>query len=102
MCDADNLDLAVMQTPRARAGVPNGRVVGRQMFDGEPTTPDALRPGDLVMIPGVLGAMAHPGDVGMCIGRGLLVVAPQAGYVVRVRQLEPFVARGLAGYRQIA
>lgn len=92
----------LMQTAWARAGVPIGRVVGQQMHDGVPTTLDALRPGDLVMIPGALGTMARPGHVGMYIGYGLLVVAPKTGDVVRVRRLEPFVSNGLAGLRHIA
>lgn len=92
----------LMQTAWARAGVPIGRVVGQQMFNGVPTTLDALRPGDMVMIPGALGTMAHPGHVGMYIGYGLLVVAPKTGDVVRVRRLEPFVSKGLAGLRHIA
>lgn len=92
----------LMQTAWAHAGVPIGRVVGQQMFDGVPTTLAALRPGDLVMIPGALGTMAHPGHVGMYIGYGLLVVAPKTGDVIRVRQLRPFVSNGLAGLRHIA
>jgi cell wall-associated NlpC family hydrolase len=62
----------------------------------------ALRPGDLVMIPGALGTMARPGHVGMYLGYGLVVHAPRIGDVVRFVKLTSFIAEGLAGLRHIA
>ncbi len=90
------------QTAWARAGGVIGRVVGQQMSDGVPTTPEALQAGDLVMIPGSLGTMARPGHVGMYIGYGLVLHAPRTGDVVRVDALKPFISDGLAGLRHIA
>jgi len=48
----------------------------------------AMQPGDLILIPGSDGTMAHPGHVGMYIGRDntgrqWLVQAPHTGTVVR-------------------
>lgn len=85
-----------------RGGVQIGRVVSQQLRDGVPTTLVALKPGDLVMIPGALGTMAAPGHVGIYIGAGLVLHAPRTGDVVRVVALRSFIADGLAGLRHFA
>ncbi len=85
-----------------RAGVSIGRVVTQQLLDGSATTPTALVPGDLVMIPGSEGTLASPGHVGMYIGHGLVVNAPRTGDVVRVVSYKSFVSKGLSGLRHIA
>lgn len=84
-----------------RAGVNIGRVVSQQMQDGTATTPGALAPGDLVMIPGSEGTLASPGHVGMYIGHGLVVNAPRTGDVVRVVSYKSFVSEGLSGLRHV-
>lgn len=49
-----------------------------------------LRPGDLVFIPGSDGTMQAPGHVGMYIGGGLIIEAPQTGDVVKLVPLASF------------
>ena len=52
--------------------------------------PDLLQPGDLVFIPGDDGTMAAPGHVGMYIGQGLIIEAPQSGEDVKLVPLTTF------------
>jgi cell wall-associated NlpC family hydrolase len=52
--------------------------------------PSLLRPGDLVFIPGSDGTMRAPGHVGMYVGRGLIIEAPQTGDVVKLVPLSSF------------
>jgi cell wall-associated NlpC family hydrolase len=91
----------LMQTAWAKAGVAITRVSSTQFHDGTPTTPSHLVPGDLVLIPGVLGTLARPGHVGMYIGNGKVVHAPRTGDVVKVTTLSSFIADGVSGYRHI-
>lgn len=52
--------------------------------------PSLLRPGDLVFIPGSDGTMAAPGHVGMFLGDGLIIEAPQTGELVKLVGLDTF------------
>jgi hypothetical protein len=60
------------------------RTTYTRMRDGTATSESLLSPGDLVLTPGADGTLASPGHVGMFIGRGLVVVAPHTGDVVKV------------------
>lgn len=52
--------------------------------------PFLLRAGDLVFIPGSDGTMQAPGHVGMYIGTGLVIEAPQTGDLVKLVPLSSF------------
>jgi len=52
--------------------------------------PFLLRAGDLVFIPGSDGTMQAPGHVGMYLGSGLVIEAPQTGDVVKLVRLSSF------------
>ncbi|SHG73741.1 C40 family peptidase [Streptoalloteichus hindustanus] len=72
----------------AAVGVALGRTTYDQVHTGTPVpSPDAVRPGDLLFIPGADGTHARPGHVGLALGHGLLVHAPQPGHTVRVDPL---------------
>ncbi|MFD6735647.1 C40 family peptidase [Micromonospora aurantiaca] len=80
----------LMMAAWARGGVRVPRVTADQVHTGI-AVPSlaAMRPGDLVFIPGFDGTMSRPGHVGMYIGtdriaRQYLVQAPKAGDVVKV------------------
>lgn len=53
-------------------------------------SPDLLHPGDLVFIPGDDGTMQAPGHVGMYLGDGYIIEAPQTGDVVKIVPLTVF------------
>jgi hypothetical protein len=85
----------------ARAGVPLAHYTGDQFAAGAPTDAGHLAPGDLVLTPGSDGTPADPQHVGLYIGRGLVVEAPQTGDVVKVVTYSSFVSGGLSGLRHI-
>jgi len=91
----------LMQTAWAQAGVTISRTTYTQLHDGTPTAPAHLLPGDLVLTPGSDGSLALPGHVGMYIGLGLVVEAPQTGDVVKVVTLGGFTAGGVSALRHI-
>jgi cell wall-associated NlpC family hydrolase len=86
----------------AAAGVQISRTTYEEMHDGVATDLAHLAPGDLVLTPGSDGTLAAPGHVGMFIGRGLVVVAPHTGDVVRVRSFDRFVSGGVSALRHLA
>jgi cell wall-associated NlpC family hydrolase len=53
-------------------------------------TTTQLTPGDLVFIPGADGTFQEPGHVGMYIGSGLIVEAPDVGELVKLVPLSTF------------
>ncbi|MEU7673530.1 C40 family peptidase [Micromonospora taraxaci] len=80
----------LMMAAWAKGGVQIPRVTADQVHIGV-IVPSlaAMRPGDLIFIPGSDGTMARPGHVGMYIGadrrgRQYLVQAPKTGDVVKV------------------
>lgn len=83
------------------AGVNLRRTTQQQLNDGSPTTVAALRPGDLILVPGSDGSLASPGHVGMYLGSGLVVNAPRTGDVVRVVTLSSYTADGVSAVRHI-
>jgi cell wall-associated NlpC family hydrolase len=92
----------LMQWAWARAGIDLPHYTGDQWRAGAATTPTALLPGDLVLVPGSDGTLADPQHVGMFIGQGAVVEAPQTGDVVKVVTYASFVGGGLSGLRHIA
>jgi cell wall-associated NlpC family hydrolase len=84
------------------AGVTIGRTTSDQMRDGTATTLQFVAPGDLILVPGSDGSLAAPGHVGMYVGNGRVVEAPQTGDVVRVVSLSSYVSGGVSAIRHIA
>jgi cell wall-associated NlpC family hydrolase len=96
-CDCSSL---VQQAFKAAdIGLP--RTSQDQFHTGMPVAwPGQLQPGDLIFVPGADGTMAAPGHVGVYIGSGLVVAAPQTGDVVRITALSPYWSGSLAGIRR--
>lgn len=92
----------LMQWAWARAGISLPHYTGDQWLAGAATEPGRLLPGDLILTPGADGTLADPQHVGMYIGQGLVVEAPQTGDVVKVVSYASFVSGGLSGLRHIA
>ena len=90
------------QSAWAQAGMTISRTTYTQLHDGTQTDPAHLLPGDLVLTPGSDGSLALPGHVGMYIGLGLVVQAPQTGDVVKVVTLSGFTTGGVSALRHIA
>jgi cell wall-associated NlpC family hydrolase len=86
----------------AQAGVVLAHDTRVQVRAGVATDAAHLLPGDLVLTPGSDGSLSSPGHVGMFIGAGLVVEAPQPGDVVKVVTYSSFVSDGLAGLRHIS
>ncbi|MBQ1028963.1 C40 family peptidase [Micromonospora sp. C97] len=80
----------LMMAAWAEAGVRISRVTADQVHSGVAVSSlAAMRPGDLIFIPGSDGTMTRPGHVGMYIGvdrsgRQYLIQAPKTGDVVKV------------------
>jgi len=79
-CDCSSL----VQMAWAAAGVSLPRTTYQQVGVGTPVTSvSRLQPGDLIFIPGSDGTAASPGHVGMFVGDGYLINAPETGQVVQ-------------------
>lgn len=97
----------LMQAAYAAAGITISRTTYDQVHDGT-AVPDtaALRPGDLVLIPGSGdgGTMSSPGHVGIFIGNdahgiGYVLQAPYTGTYIQVTPLSEF--QPIAALRRI-
>jgi hypothetical protein len=96
-CDCSSL---IQQAYRA-AGITLPRTTSAQVHAGQPVTDNrALRPGDLLFIPGSRGSAARPGHVGLYLGQGLIVQAPHSGDVVKISRLAAW-ATHLAAVRRV-
>ena len=84
-----------------QAGVAIPHYTGGQFDAGTPTDQLHLTPGDLVLTPGSDGSLADPQHVGLFIGSGLVVEAPQTVDVVKVVTYRSFISGGLSGLRHI-
>jgi cell wall-associated NlpC family hydrolase len=79
-CDCASL----VQTAWEAAGVTIPRTTYVQWKAGTPVASvSQLVPGDLIFIPGSDATAAGPGHVGMYVGNGMLIDAPQTGSVVQ-------------------
>ena len=75
----------------AAAGVQLPHYTVTQAEVGTPVgAPSLLQPGDLVFIPGSDGTMHAPGHVGMYVGSGQIIEAPQTGDVVKLVPIGSF------------
>jgi cell wall-associated NlpC family hydrolase len=91
----------VQQSYKA-AGISLPRTAHEQFHVGVAVSgPDRLQPGDLVFVPGADGTIDAPGHVGMYIGSGLVVAAPQTGDVVHITNMAPYWSDNLAGIRRM-
>jgi hypothetical protein len=85
----------------AQSGVILAHDTRVQVRAGVATDAAHVSPGDLVLTAGSDGTLSSPGHVGMFIGDGLVVEAPERGDVVKVVTYSSFVSDGLAGLRHI-
>ncbi|WPC44563.1 NlpC/P60 family protein [Clostridium sp. JS66] len=67
----------------AHFGVGLGRTTYEQINDGSTVSRDQLQPGDLVLF----GTSSNPHHVGIYVGNGMYIHAPQTGDVVKVSPL---------------
>jgi cell wall-associated NlpC family hydrolase len=67
----------------AHFGVGIGRTTFEQINDGATVSRDQLQPGDLILF----GTASNPHHVGMYVGGGMYIHAPQTGDVVKVSSL---------------
>lgn len=75
----------LMWSSWAKGGVTLPRTAAAQSTFGAPVpTVAQLQPGDLIFMPGSLGSPDRPGHVGMYIGNGQLINAPQTGQPVQI------------------
>jgi cell wall-associated NlpC family hydrolase len=85
----------------ARIGVHLPRTTYQQVNAGTPVYSTAqLKPGDLLFIPGSDGTPQAPGHVGMYLGNGTLIQAPQTGKTVRLSPLSQWTS-SLTAVRRI-
>lgn len=96
-CDCSSL----MQQAYRAAGIAIPRVTTDQVNAGTPVAdPSLLLPGDLILIPGSLGSMTNPRHVGMYLGNGLIVQAPQSNDAVKISALSGWLGE-IAAIRRI-
>ena len=97
-CDCSSL----VQQAYAAAGIAIPRITTDQAHTGVPVaTPDGMRPGDLILIPGSEGTISHPRHVGMYLGQGLIIQAPRTGGVVELSRWDTWLPQ-VAAIRRIA
>jgi cell wall-associated NlpC family hydrolase len=87
----------------SQAGVTLLHFTGDQINEGIVVSSYArISPGDLVLVPGSDGTIAHPGHVGLYIGDGLVESAVDAHFGIIVQPYPVFVGGGLSGIRHVA
>jgi cell wall-associated NlpC family hydrolase len=86
----------------AAAGISLPRTTFQQVYAGSPVYSLAqLRPGDLIFAPGSDGTPAHPGHVGMYLGSGQVIEAPQTGKNVMIVPLSGYWSQHATALRRI-
>ncbi|MEV6968629.1 C40 family peptidase [Hamadaea sp. NPDC051192] len=96
-CDCSSL----VQQAYRHAGISLPRVTYDQVNVGTPVYDvKYLVAGDLIFIPGSDGTYEHPGHVGMYIGHGLIVNAPQTGELVKISRLAGYWQDHIAAVRR--
>jgi cell wall-associated NlpC family hydrolase len=91
----------VMMAYRA-AGISIPRTTYQQVYVGTPVYSfSLLQPGDLLFTPGADGTPEHPGHVGMYIGDGLVVQAPQTGEDIKVTPFKGYWEQSTVAIRRI-
>lgn len=97
-CDCSSL----VQQAYLAAGITLPRTTFAQVTVGTPVySLTALRAGDLLFIPGADGSAGRPGHVGIYIGDGIVLHAPQAGQDVQLSPLSAWASQ-IVAMRRIA
>ena len=92
----------VMMAYRA-AGIDLPRTTFQQVYSGDPVYSTAdLEAGDLLFVPGSDGTATAPGHVGMYIGSGLVIQAPQTGERIEITPFSGYWENNIVAMRRIA
>lgn len=92
----------VMMAYRA-AGIDLPRTTYQQVLVGMPVNGlDQLQPGDLLFTAGSDGTAIEPGHVGMFVGFGLVVQAPETGKPVMLTPIAPYWHNNTVAIRRVA
>jgi cell wall-associated NlpC family hydrolase len=84
------------------AGISLPRTTFQQVDTGTPIYSDSqLEPGDLLFTPGSDGTAADPGHVGMYIGSGLVIQAPETGEDVEITPFSGYWQESTVAIRRI-
>jgi cell wall-associated NlpC family hydrolase len=84
------------------AGISLPRTTFQQVYTGNPVySHSQLKPGDLLFTPGSDGTAANPGHVGMYIGSGLVIQAPQTGEDVEITPFSGYWQENTVAIRRI-
>ena len=79
------------------------RTTFQQVDAGTPVYSDSqLKPGDLLFTPGSDGTATDPGHVGMYIGSGLVIQAPQTGEDIEITPFSGYWQENTVAIRRIA
>jgi cell wall-associated NlpC family hydrolase len=85
------------------AGISLPRTTFQQVYAGIPVYSDSqLEPGDLLFTAGSDGTAASPGHVGMYIGSGLVIQAPETGEDVEITPFSGYWQQNIVTIRRIA
>jgi cell wall-associated NlpC family hydrolase len=85
------------------AGISLPRTTFQQVDVGTPIfSISQLQPGDLIFTPGSDGTPTDPGHVGMYIGSGLVISAPQTGEPIMITPLRGYWTEQAAAIRRVA
>ena len=85
------------------AGISLPRTTFQQVDAGTPVYSDSqLKPGDLLFTPGSDGTATDPGHVGMYIGSGLVIQAPQTGENIEITPVSGYWQENTVAIRRIA
>lgn len=92
----------IMMAYRA-AGISLPRTTFQQVDAGTPVySLSQLQPGDLLFTAGSDGTPENPGHVGMYIGQGLVIQAPQTGEDIMITPLKGYWSENVVAMRRIA
>ena len=84
------------------AGISLPRTTFQQVYAGTPVySITQLRPGDLIFTPGSDGTPTDPGHVGMYIGSGLVISAPETGKPIMLTPLNGYWSQQATAIRRI-
>jgi cell wall-associated NlpC family hydrolase len=84
------------------AGISLPRTTFQQVDSGTPVYSESqLKPGDLLFTPGSDGTATDPGHVGMYIGSGLVIQAPQTGEKIKLTPLKGYWEDSTVAIRRI-
>jgi cell wall-associated NlpC family hydrolase len=84
------------------AGISLPRTTFQQVDAGTPVYSDSqLEPGDLLFTPGADGTATDPGHVGMYIGSGLVIQAPQTGEDIEITPFSGYWQETTVAIRRI-